>query len=77
MWIKHNNMLLNSNDISYIEQKGTKLNAKFKDGEIICIGTFKSVKNAEDIYKSVTSALLFEDENHPGIIIKDTKEVKK
>lgn len=77
MWIKHNHSLYNSNDISKIEVKRTKLIAVFHDGTEELIGEFRATKECEDIFRSVSQALLFEDKDHPGIIIKDTKEVKK
>ena len=79
MWIKHNNALYNSNDIAKIEISKTyktKLRATFHDGTEVVLGEFKTVKECEDIFHSITRALLFEDKDHPGIIIKDTKEKK-
>lgn len=77
MWIKHNHALYNSNDIMQIEAVRTKLYATFKDGVRIIIGEFRATKECEDIFTSLTRALLFEDKDHPGVIIKDTKEKKK
>lgn len=77
MWIKHNNALYNSNDISSIKQTKTKIVARFKDGSEEVIGEFRLIKESEDIYRSITRALLFEDKDHPGIIIVDTKVNKK
>lgn len=77
MWIKHNNALYNSNDISFIKQNRTKIVARFKDGSEEVIGEFKLIKESEEIYRSITRALLFEDKDHPGIIIVDTKVNKK
>ena len=76
MWIKHNKALYNSSEISKIEVKRTKLVATFKDGSTEIIGEFRAMKECEDIFQSITRALLFEDKDHPGIIIKDTKEKK-
>lgn len=76
MWIKHNKALYNSNDISKIEVKRTKLVATFHDGTVETIGEFRAMKECEDIFQSVTRALLFEDKEHPGVIIRDTKEKK-
>lgn len=76
MWIKHNKAMYNSNDISKIEIARTKLKATFRDGEEVIIGEFKTMKEAEDIFRSVSQALLFEDKDNPGIIIRDTKEKK-
>ena len=73
MWIKHNNALFNSNDISKISLSRTKIIASFKDGSEEVIGSFQKMKEAEDIFRSITRALLFEDKEHPGIIIADTK----
>lgn len=77
MWIKHNNAIYNSDDISSIKQKGTKIVAKFKDGSEEIIGEFKLVKEAEEIFRSVTKSLLFEDKENPGMIIVDTRLKKK
>lgn len=77
MWIKHNNALYNSNDISSIKQNRTKIVARFKDGSEEVIGEFKLIKESEEIYKSITRALLFEDKDHPGVIIADTRVKKK
>lgn len=76
MWIKHNKALYNADDISKIEVKRTKLQATFKDGTTEIIGEFRAMKEAEDIFQSVVRALLFDDPDHPGVIIKDTKEKK-
>lgn len=76
MWIRHNKALYNSDDISRIEVKRTKLAAKFKDGSEEIIGEFKTCKECEDIFNSVSRALLFDDSEHPGIIIRDTKPKK-
>ena len=76
MWIKHNKGLYNSNDIAKIEVKRTKIVATFHDGEQVIMGEFRAMKECEDIFQSITRALLFEDKDHPGIIIKDTKEKK-
>ena len=76
MWIKHNKALYNSTEISKIEVKRTKLVATFKDGSTETIGEFRAMKEAEDIFRSVSQALLFENSDHPGIMIKDTKEKK-
>ena len=40
------------------------------------MGEFRAIKECEDIFQSITRALLFEDKDHPGIMIKDTKEKK-
>lgn len=77
MWIKHNHALYNSNDIAKIEVKRTKLQATFHDGTTAIIGEFRATKECEDIFANVSRALLFEDNDHPGVIIKDTKEAKK
>lgn len=76
MWIKHNKALYNSNDIKKIEVKRTKILATFNDGEEVVIGEFKTMSEAESILRNVSQSLLFENEDHPGIIIKDTKEKK-
>ena len=77
MWIKHNHSLYNSSDISKIVVNRTKLIATFHDGTAEVIGEFRATKECEDIFRSVSQALLFEDKDYPGIIIKDTKVVKK
>ena len=77
MWIKHNKALYNTKDIKKIEARRTKLVAVFFDDEEVIIGEFRATKECEDIFRSVSQALLFEDKDHPGIIIKDTKVVKK
>ncbi len=76
MWIKHNKALYNSNDIKKIEVKRTKILATFNDGEEVVIGEFKTMSEAESILRNVSQSLLFENKDHPGIIIKDTKEKK-
>lgn len=73
MWIKHNNAMYNTNHISYIETRKTKLYAIFEDGEEILIGSFKSMKQCNEIFTNITKALLFESPDNPGIIIKDTR----
>lgn len=77
MWIKHNNALYNSNDISKIVVNRTKLIATFHDETAEVIGEFRATKECQDIFQSVSRALLFEDKDHPGIIIKDTKVAKE
>ena len=77
MWIKHKHALYNSDYISKIEVRRTKLYATFNDGEEVILGEFSAMKDAEDHFRSVVQALLFEDKDHPGIIIKDTKIVKE
>ena len=77
MWIKHNNALYNSNEIVSIRVARTSLKAKFKDGTEESIGSFKNTEDAKNIFRSVSQGLLFENENHPGIIIKDTKVQKE
>ena len=77
MWIKHNNALYNSNYILKITNKGTKLIATFKDGTEEIIGQFKRMKECEDILSSLTRALVFEDDDHPGVFIRDTKSSKE
>ena len=73
MWIKHNNAMYNTNYISYIEARKTKLYAIFENGEEILIGSFKSMKQCNEIFTSITKTLLFESPDNPGIIIKDTR----
>lgn len=77
MWIKHNKALYNTTDIKMIEARRTKLVAVFFDGHEIVIGEFRRIKECEDILRNIANALLFEDKDHPGLIIKDTKVVKK
>jgi hypothetical protein len=77
MWIKHNKALYNTADIKMIEARRTKLVAVFFDGEEVIIGEFRRIKECEDILRNISQALLFEDKDHPGLIIKDTKVVKK
>ena len=77
MWIKHNNTIYNSDDISNIELVRTKIIATFKDNEQVVIGTFKSTKDSNNIFNSITRALLMEDKDNPGIIIKDTRKAVK
>ena len=76
MWIKHNNAMYNSNYISRIRQEKTKVIATFNDGEEAVIGNFRLIKEAHDIFQSVTRALLTEDKDSPGIIIRDTRKEK-
>ena len=77
MWIKHNKALYNTSDMKKIEARRTKLVAVFFDGEEVVIGEFGRIKECEDILKNITQTLLFEDKDHPGLIIRDTKVVKK
>ena len=77
MWIKHNNAMYNSNYISKIRQERTKIIATFQDGEEIVIGDFRLIKEAQNIFQSITRTLLTEDKDAPGIIIRDTRKEKK
>lgn len=77
MWIKHKHALYNTDDMKKIEAKRTKIVATFFDGEEVVIGEFRAMKDAQDHLSTITRALLFEDKDHPGIIIKDTKIVKE
>lgn len=77
MWIKHNNALYNSDDISEIRVYRTQIKAKFKNSnEAVVLGSFRTIQEAEHILHNIAQSLLFEDKEHPGIIIKDTKEKK-
>lgn len=76
MWIRHNYALYNSDDISKIEVKRTKLHATFKDGTTVIIGEFRGTIECQEIFSNIMKALLFENDKHPGIIIRDTKEKK-
>ena len=79
MWIRHNNALYNSNDIAKIEISKTyktKLRATFHDGSEVVLGEFKTVKECEDIFRSVMQRLLAIGTPDEGIMIKDTKEKK-
>lgn len=77
MWIKHNNTIYNSDDISNIELVRTKIIATFKDNEQVIIGQFKSTKDSTNIFNSLTRALLTENKDNPGIIIRDTRKAVK
>lgn len=77
MWIKHNNAMYNTNYITKIKQERTKIVAEFQDGEEIVIGNFKLIKEAQNIFQSITRTLLTEDKDAPGIIIRDTRKEKK
>lgn len=78
MWIKHNNALYNSDDMYEIKVYRTQIKARFKTtNEVEVIGSFRTVEEAEGILRSISQSLLFEDKEHPGIIIKDTKVAKK
>lgn len=77
MWIKHNNALYNTDDMYEIKVYRTQIKARFKTtNEAVVIGSFRTVEEAEGILRSISQSLLFEDKEHPGIIIKDTKEKK-
>lgn len=77
MWIKHNNALYNTDDMYEIKVFRTQIRARFKTtNEVEVIGSFRTVEEAEGILRSISQSLLFEDKEHPGIIIKDTKEKK-
>ena len=78
MWIKHNNALYNTDDMYEIKVYRTQIKARFKTtNEVEVIGSFRTVEEAEGILHSISQSLLFEDKEHPGIIIKDTKVAKK
>lgn len=77
MWIKHNNTIYNSDDISNIELVRTKIIATFKDNEQVIIGQFKSTKDSTNIFNSLTRSLLTENKDNPGIIIRDTRKAVK
>ena len=77
MWIKHNKTLYNTDDISKIVVARTKIKATLHNGEEIMLGEFRAQKEAEDIFQSITRALLFEDEEHPGMIIRDTNKKRE
>ena len=78
MWIKHNNALYNTDDMYEIKVYRTQIKARFKTtNEVEVIGSFRTVEEAEGILQSISQSLLFEDKEHPGIIIKDTKVAKK
>lgn len=78
MWIKHNNALYNTDDMYEIKVYRTQIRARFKTtNEVEVIGSFRTVEEAEGILRSISQSLLFEDKEHPGIIIKDTKVAKK
>ena len=77
MWIKHNTTLYNSDHIVKIVVARTRLKATLKDGSEIILGEFRTMKECQDIFNSVSKALLFDDPDNPGIIIRDTKEKKK
>ena len=74
MWIKHNNAMYNTNYISRIYQDRTKVIAEFQDGEKVVIGNFRLIKEAHDIFTSISRTLLTEDKDAPGIIIRDTRK---
>lgn len=77
MWIKHNNALYNTDDIYEIKVYRTQIKARFKaTNESVVIGSFRTMQEAEKILHNISQSLLFEDKDHPGIIIKDTKEKK-
>ena len=78
MWIKHNKALYNTNSMQKIEIfRNCSIRATFLDGGQVILGSFTSADEAEGIMRSITHNLLFDDPDHPGIIIKDTKETKK
>jgi hypothetical protein len=77
MWIKNGNALYNSDYISKIEVVRTTIKATFEDGSSETIGLFKTTKEANDIFTSITKSMLFDTPDHPGIIIKNTKKETK
>lgn len=77
MWIKHNDSLYNSDHIVKIVVARTKLKAMLKDGSEILLGEFRATKECQDIFNSVSRALLFDNPDNPGIIIKDTKDKRE
>ena len=77
MWIKHNKEMINTNYISRIFVARTKLKAQMNDGSEKILGEFRATKECEDIFQSITKQLLFEEEKHTGIIIRDTKVSKE
>lgn len=80
MWIKHNDALYNSDHIMEIWQDKTKIKAlmsgitKEADAYVVVLGEFKSVKNCGEIFRNISSRLLFDKDDEAGIIIKDTKK---
>lgn len=78
MWIKHDNALYNTNDISEIWVAGAQIRAMFSSNcETKVIGQFKNKEEAGNVFQSIVKSLLFEDSAHPGMIIKSTKKERK
>lgn len=78
MWIKNNNLIINSDHVVYIHLDGTSISALTDQGSF-CIGAFNTKKKAQEIFSNICSRLLTGDPNDQGIIIVNDKpkEVKK
>lgn len=82
MWIKNDQLLVNSNNIvklniDYIE--GKQIIATDNAGEMHVIGTFNTKKKTQEIFSNICQRLITGDPNDQGIIIVNDKpkEVKK
>lgn len=81
MWIKNNNLIINSDHVVYIRLDGldgTSISALTDQG-FFCIGAFNTKKKAQEIFSNICQRLLTGDPNDQGIIIVNDKpkEVKK
>lgn len=78
MWIKNNDLIINSDDIRAIFIEKFTIVAMFKDGSEVCIGKFNTLKHCREIFHSVCAPLLTKS-GDDGVIITDDKpkEVKK
>lgn len=75
MWIKHNNSVFNSANIKKIYVEKNYIYGLTASDEPFILGKFKTQKRAKEIFSNLTQQLLFEDSEHPGVIIRDDKEV--
>lgn len=82
MWIKNNQLLINSNNIVRINIEafeGKEIIAIDNAGEMHVIARFNTKKKTQEIFSNICSRLLTGDPNDQGIIIVNDKpkEVKK
>lgn len=73
MWIKHNDKLINADQLIVIWKEKTKIYGNY-DGSYgydrIVLGEFWTQKEADDIFRTITRNLL----SDTGMIIRDTRD---
>ena len=77
MWIKYGNAMYNTDGMVEIKPVRTTIKIKFLDGSYLALGHFRTIEETKEYYQRIVTNLLTEDPDKPGMIIKDTKEVKK